>query len=282
MGAVGYEYRLTRTEITVSQWLEFVQAYGPYWIASGGHPRDMQLTGWWIDYGATGYQIVNPAAADYPAVMGWRFAARYCNWLHNGKVNEAWAFESGAYDSSTFTVGPDGIATYQIAHSPGALFWIPTGDEWVKAAYYDPNRYGPGQEGYWLYPLGSNEIPISGFPEDGGETNAGDATYPLLGMDVGSYPNSTSPWGLLDMSGGESEWTESISVDANRRITLGSRIAETTYVVTDLLNWYGVTPGFYTSLYGLRLASAVPSPASSVLMVALGFGLCRRRKRKAC
>ncbi len=278
VGSVGYEYRLTRTEVTVSQWFEFVRAYAPHWAAAGGNPRDPQLTGWWIDHGPSGHYITSPGAANFPAVMGWRLAARYCNWLHNGKVNESWAFESGAYDTSTFVMGPDGIVLDQATHSPGAQFWIPTGDEWVKAAYYDPDRYGPGQEGYWRYPLGSNDLPVSGFPWDGGETNAGDATYPLIGMDVGSYPDSTSPWGLLDMSGGEEEWTGTISGDANRRVALGSRIAETTYPVTDFINWYMMGTGFYSSLRGLRVASAVPAPGAGALLIGTcALTLIRRR-----
>ena len=281
VGSVGYEYRLTRTEVTVSQWFEFVQAYAPHWAAAGGNPRDSQLTGWWIDTGPSGqHQIVSAQAHNYPAVMGWRFAARYCNWLHNGKASEAWAFESGAYDTSTFVMGPNGIVLDQATHSPGAKFWIPTGDEWVKAAYHDPNRYGEGEEGYWRYPLGSNDLPVSGFPWDGGETNAGDATYPLAGMDVGSYPGSTSPWGLLDMSGGEEEWTGTISGDANWRVALGSRVAETTYPATDFISWYLAGAGGYSSLRGLRVASTVPGSGGGVLLVSLVLvAMPRRRPR---
>ena len=30
VGSVGYEYRISKTEVVTSQWLEFVRAYAPY------------------------------------------------------------------------------------------------------------------------------------------------------------------------------------------------------------------------------------------------------------
>ena len=276
VGAVGYEYRLTRTEVTVSHWLEYIQAFAPHWVAGGGSPLELGLRGPWITLGPSGYQAA-AGAANYPTSVGWRFAARYCNWLHNGKVNEAWAFESGAYDTSTFGLGPDGTVTDQVSHSAGALYWIPTGDEWIKGAYYDTDRYGPGQEGYWHYPIGSDAVPISGLPGSG-QTNAGDGAYPLLGMDVGSYPASMSPWGLLDASGGEAEWTESVAGDARARIVLGSSISQSYYMIADRVGWYweGALPPI--SLAGLRVASTIPEPSAALFAIVLVLGIQRRRQ----
>lgn len=100
-------------------------------------------------------------------------AARYCNWPTNGKRPERDAFENGAYDTSTFTTNSAGTFNDQRTHTPGASFWIPTVDEWIKAAYYDPNRYGNGVEGYWLYNNQSNTAPIYNAPWNGGESNGG-------------------------------------------------------------------------------------------------------------
>jgi hypothetical protein len=89
-------------------------------------------------------------------------------------------------------------------------------DERTKAGFWDPNKDGVG--GYWKYPNGTDHALLPGFlPENGGQRNSGDRdggfSFPL---DVGSYPNELSPWGLLDIAGGEWEWTERIREDANQ------------------------------------------------------------------
>ncbi len=199
VGSVGYEYRIARTELTVEQHFEFVQAYAPFWK---GNPGASEFIGVWISWTGSGYEI-DPGYEKKATSMGWRTAARYCNWLHNGKAGDQWAFEDGAYDTSTFGTNPDGTITDQPTRHPDARFWIPTQDEWVKAAHYDPNRYGEGLEGYWLYPDAGQEPLISGYPWEGGETDAGIEIKPgYTYLDVGSYPDVRSPWGLLDLSGG--------------------------------------------------------------------------------
>lgn len=165
VGAVNHEYRIATTEVSVADWFEFVQAYQPHYR---GSPADNTFTSFWIDYNSSsGTYFIQDGAANRPAGMAWRLAARYVNWLHNDKRLDQAAFETGVYDTSTFFTNPDGTFTDQRQHSPGARFWIPTLDEWTKAVYYDPDRYGEGQEGYWLYPNGTNTELISGDPENG-------------------------------------------------------------------------------------------------------------------
>ncbi len=82
----------------------------------------------------------------------WRTAAVYCNWLHNGKGTNREAFLSGAYDVSTFGyIGEGGGFTDQLTRSEGATYWIPSLDEWMKAAHWDPDRNGENQPGWWMY-----------------------------------------------------------------------------------------------------------------------------------
>ena len=40
-----------------------------------------------------------------------------------------------------------------------ARYWIPTENEWYKAAYYDPNKNGVGSAAYWNYPTRSDTMP---------------------------------------------------------------------------------------------------------------------------
>lgn len=214
--------------------------------------------------------------------MSWEYAARYVNWLHNGKVNEAWAFDDGVYDTSTFTQNADGTYNHQLAHDPDARFWIPTQDEWMKAAYWDPNKHN-GEGGYWLFPNSSDTESIPGLlPEDGGERNAGDDGFPL---DVGSFPNVQSPWGLFDLAGGESEWSESLA--SNKRVQtrrlFGTRWGEYTfgdpYFPNDIIG-SGRTSNVWSSSIGLRLAAAVPSLGTFPIMSVGLFYFARRRRKR--
>jgi len=280
VGAVAYEYRLTQTEITAGQWLEFAQAYVRWHPQASGNS---ELMGWYMNRDDANRIFILPAAANLPNTQSWRMAARFCNWLHNGKVDAAWAFEQGAYDASTFTDNPDGTRNDQITRSPGALFWIPSRDEWVKGAFYDPDRYGPGQGGYWLSPNRSNDILISG-PPGAGQTSAGFGYPPdTAPPGVGSYPDVRSPWGLLDLSGGEREWTETMSFigDLSRyRTILGSAYRTGPYTSIDRPDDVFSTGSFPSDIQGLRVASVVPAPYSALAVLGGVVGFFRRRSRE--
>lgn len=271
-GSVGYEYRISQTEVTANQWLDFVRAYAPFHT---GDPGSFQFTGP-ITYVGNGQYI---GGGPGPTYAGWQYAARYVNWLHNGKVNEGWAFESGAYDTTTFTVNPDGTRNDQITRSPGARFWIPSFEETFKAFYYDSNRYGPGQDGYWMYPNESNIAPVSGPPGEG-TTNTGTLNGPWWA--AGSYPDVQTPWGLLDASGGEREWTEtgeSVPNTYANRIAVGSSFNG----FVDHVRSHDASDAFYfehdpRSGYGFRIASVVPSPASVCALLLSPIMFTRKRR----
>ncbi len=279
-GAVDYEYRLSRTEITIGQFAEFVTAYqavrpGLYLSQDADEVGRSEYLG----VGPSGADY-NPSHSQYPNQPSWRMAARFCNWLHNGKVNERWAFESGAYDTSTFGRSTNGVDyTDQFTRSPGARFWIPSINEWVKGTFYDPNRYGVGQGGYWPFTNSSETLPISGLPGEGGETNAGINVPPNDFMDVGSYPGSQSPWGLLDTSGGTTEYTEDYLSQSTLRLRVGSYYAEWIHFLNESPVLGGATGTAPDSggFGGLRLASAVPSPGTVVLGALVAIGVGRRR-----
>ena len=286
LGAVNYEYRMATTEVTVGQWFEFVQAYAPFYDLGPGGIASQAFTSHSINYSFVGLFIPPGTSVNRAADMSWEYAARYVNWLHNGKVNERWAFETGVYDTATFTFNPDGTPNHQTTRAPGARYWIPSIDEWVKAAHYDPNRYGPGQEGYWLFPNGSNEPSIGGLlPGDGGQSNAGgDWAQGPFPLDVGSFPDVQSPFGLLDLTGGVSELLEWTPGPIGQMSAAGApftyqgydsanpfspdRIEMNTSTYIDAGNW----------LVGLRLASAVPAPGT-IVMALSAMMLTTRRSR---
>jgi len=266
VGQVNYRYRMARTEVTVGQWLNFVNSYAPYY---DGPQNALQFTSQWIvyDQGQGQYRAI-AGSENYAADMGWRFAARYCNWLHNDKGLDQASFENGAYDASTFTDNADGSFNDQQQHHPDARFWIPTLDEWTKGMHWDPAMNG-GEGGYWRYPHSSNLAPQVGPPGEG-DTNAGTAVF----YDVGSYPHAMSPWGLLDGSGGQNEWLETDSA-AILRLVRGSAWNLPSFF--DQLDY--LSGDFVSGLNGLRLASVVPSPAVYLpLLVAYPFTRPQRKE----
>jgi hypothetical protein len=282
IGAVDHPYRITTSKVTNPQYLEFVRAYAPFW--SGG-PPDWHLTGYWIRSdrnpdGSVHYEV-DASYEGYAARIRWEMAARFCNWLSNGKVNEAWAFESGAYDTSTFTHDESGFH-YQTEHSPGARFWIPSRDEWAKAAYYDPNRYGPGQEGYWAYPNGTDRPLRMGLPEDGGET-IGDLLWrweprDLGAWDLGQYPDVRSPWGLTDISATVPDYTEFVTNVAAGTVAAGGSLAGMpTYAALDSIMMLGNGSLWANDLGALRIASSVPGPGGAVV---LGLTLSTLKRKR--
>jgi len=274
-GSVGYEYGLSTTEVTVSQYFQFVDAYGK----TTRYPEGSLLSkGIFLTTSTSSGYGMQPHLAQYAATLTWRNAARFCNWLHNGRINEAWAFERGAYDVSTFTTNPDGTFNDQATRSPGAKFWIPSLDEWIKGAYYDQDRYGASKAGYWQHPGGRNEYLVTGYPVQGGETDAGwnpdDGAVPLV--PVGSFASVTGPWGLLDTSGGEREWSEEL-FDRTARVAMGSKRNDGLWFSSDDLSWPGTIVNPQIVNMGFRIAT-IPSPGAAAILCAAAL-LVSKRKR---
>lgn len=291
-GSVGYTYRMATTEVTVGNFLEFYNTFAPrsrelYLIFRQGLRLGATAYGDVDYYGPGDRLVLNPSIpnASRVPVMGvsWRLGALYCNWLHHDKSGDWQTIQTGAYDVGTFGYTSNLRFTDQRTRSPGARYWIPSLDEWLKAVYYDPAKDGTG--GWWNQPNGTNTPLIYGPPGQG-ESSVGtfDPDIP-----TGSYPHVTTPWGLLDASGGVEEWTEEVvsddffSNDPVCRAFVGSN----TWSNPVYDSWRLDEIGFQTfasnnrpsSTQGLRLASAVPAPGGVVVFVAVVFPLSLRRRR---
>lgn len=102
----------------------------------------------------------------------------------------------------------------------------------AQAAHYDPNKVNTDGSvgGWWQYSNSSDDPYIDG-PPGTGTANSGwnSTTNPGLSpfnVPLGAYPGVQSPWGLLDVGGGTTEWTEgvlTISTGQWYRIHEGSR-----------------------------------------------------------
>ncbi len=287
-GSVGYEYRLGKYEVTTSQWVEFFNAAydradaplphllpPDFWGAAPTTPNTPGRQRW-----------VVPAGNEMRPVgdISWRMAAMYCNWLTNGKSTERSAFLSGAYDVSTFGFN-GGIFTDQLVHSPGAQYWIPTWDEWLKAAHYDPAKANPdGTTGGWWQYSNASDTPYTYGVPGVGQANAGFTSPDPFSISLGAYA-TTSPWGLYDMAGGTTEWTESVRtlIGGERfRIFDGSHwgLSSSVSGLVDRINGRGDEyPHIPTYEFGLRIASVVPAASTCAPAGVLLGLLCARRRR---
>lgn len=146
-GQVSYYYGMSDKEITVGQWTEFLNSVAfyddPYslWKSEMNDNKDIGIQqkydGLYYCYSIQNCSSIDCFAPEYNRPMRyltWFDVARYCNWLHNNK-------KSGYPDASTTEDGAYalyGTTNSIISRNPGAKFWIPSDDEWYKAAYYNP------------------------------------------------------------------------------------------------------------------------------------------------
>ena len=292
-GQVNYEYRIGKMEITTGQWVEFMNAafdrpqseWLPFmnWPDNWGGASTSPTT-------AGGRRWVAPAGQELRMVgdLTWRQAAIYCNWLHNNKSLDQSAFLTGAYDVSTFGDATPFGFTDQRERSPGARYFIPTWDEWLKAAHYDPNKANPDGSvgGYWTYSNSSNTPYIGAPPSEGGTANFGfDAG--AFNIPLGAYTNTRSPWGLYDVAGGCTEWLETIHTindGRNYRDFEGSgRSTGPNWVNQDAIyEFRSERPNGAGVMDGFRVAAAIPTPATLVVMAACFVPLRRKRGGISC
>jgi len=175
-GAVGYNYRIGKYEVTNAQWNAFTSAVG----APVGNPSTA------FDQGAyfTGNQ--QPMSE-----VSWYEAAQFCNYLTSGdKSKGAYQFSGNNTNPGNF-IGTDRSAA-QVVY--GTIYVLPTEDEWYKAAYFKPDA-----SGYSLYANGTNTIPFMsascyGKGSEGQPWNVGTGTMEQNGT--------------FDMMGNVYEWSE--------------------------------------------------------------------------
>ena len=276
-GAVGYNYKISKYEVTLGQYAEFLNAkaktdtYGLYNTSMG---TDMNIAGIRQSgvVGSYTYSVIG--SSNRPVTyVSWFDAARFCNWMHNGQGTGD--TESGAYALSGEMTGVNSAANSE------SLYRIPTEDEWYKAAYYDPT---PGASGnnYWLYPTQSDS-PVGN--QIGGTAGAnyynGDFARDQNGLptaltDVGAYGMySDSYYGTFDQGGNVWEWNDAV-IGSTRGLRGGSWSTGGVSLQSSLRNYF--VPADENSSIGFRLAT-VPEP-SSVLMVVLGGVASAARRRR--
>ena len=144
VGSVAYSFNMAKAEVTNSQYVAFLNAVAatdPY----GLYSTSMTSTTWGgiVRSGSSGsysYSVKAPIGEYYswenkPVVwVDWGAAARFANWLNNGQptgAEDSSTTENGAY---TLNGATSQAALVLVNRNPGARWFIPTEDEWYKAA----------------------------------------------------------------------------------------------------------------------------------------------------
>lgn len=268
-GGVNHEYRIGKYEVTNSQYVEFLNAVDP----GGINPQGV-FSSYMGSETRGGISFHSGAAngakyttrinmGDKPVnYVSWYDAARFANWLHNGQGSGA--TETGAY---TLT-GNTGLIT----KNAGAKVWIPSEDEWYKAAYYDPTP-GASVNNYWLFATRSDTIPTLATADSGGgisnpgtnvanynkgaDWNGQDGNVTTVGS---AGVGSDSHYGTLDQSGNVYEWTDAIISGVYARgVSGGSWDLDWTYMLSTRDRYY-TSPWYKGYNVGFRVASSENNP----------------------
>jgi hypothetical protein len=204
-GQVNYEYRMGRTEVPLSLWVEFMNACFDRPV-NDRIPHVYTPTQWSPGFATPntpgGIRWSVPAGREMFPVGGvdWRTCAILTNWLHNNKSLDRSAFLTGAYEVGTFGYfGETDGFTDQITRSPGARYWIPSLDEWMKSAHWDPTKVNTDGTtgGYWLYSNSSDTPFVYGPPgvlvrfSNPFPTPTGSSPHPMLCGQARTSPRST-------------------------------------------------------------------------------------------
>jgi len=284
VGSVPYNYRIGKYEVTNAQYASFLNA-----VATESDPNDLfpapdphafpgePYTGIirLVFCGNTSCSFAYGPRAGFEnqpvANLSFHDAMRFANWLHNGQPvgeQDETTTEDGSY---TLTAGA--LANDSVTRNASARFFVPTEDEWYKAAYYDPS-----QSLYYFYPIGAFG-PASCLPpeeDDGSAMNCAGSFQPPRRTDVGAYALTLSPFGTLDQGGNAWEWTEGTAgnpANPERKLWGGDYASLDSYASS--LAGGAYVPFSYpagTKAAGLRLA-APAEPIRPQRIPACGLGV---------
>jgi formylglycine-generating enzyme len=273
-GAVPYTYQIGKYDVTTAQYCLFLNAvaktdtYGLYnpimnagyygskvSIAQSGAPGS-------YTYSVTGGYS---QAANCPAFgVTWGDAARFCNWLQNGQPignQGSGTTETGAYTLNG-AITNDDLKT--IDRNPGAAYFIPSENEWYKAAFY---KGGGTNAGYWIYPTKNDNAPSNLLSAtgtnnanffDGGYTDPTNELTP-----VGAFAASPGPYGTFDMGGDVWQWTEG-KIGTITRVLRGGDCHLNSDRLKSNFRDYNSPAANGWSTVGFRVA-AVPEPGTLVM-----------------
>jgi formylglycine-generating enzyme required for sulfatase activity len=294
-GAVSDSFQIMKYEFTNQQYTNFLNSVD----AGGINPNSVYNVNMGDDIRG-GISFTSGAASgskyavksnmgDKPVnYVSWFDAARVANWYQNGATSSS-SIETGAYT----LVGGQTTGTAP-ARNNNATFYIPTQDQWYKAAYY---KGGSTSAGYWDYATRSDTFPTAVTADTTGIGSAGstgnfanyhdDANWNGRGGNVTTVGTNgvSSAYGAFDMNGNITEWNDltGLVAGSDREVRGGYWGSFNEVSLQSTFNQV-IAASVESDVYGFRLASpAVPEPSTYAMALAGlacgGYSVFRRRKR---
>ncbi len=180
-GAVPYTYRIGKYEISESM-IDAANAVS----ADTGDPLDITHDG---------------RGPNKPATrVSWFEAAEFVNWLNTSKgATPAYKFDDQG-DFQLWESGDDGYDPANRFRNTEARYFLPSADEWYKAAFYDPVS-----DEWFDFPNGSNDPPIP--VASGTDTNTAVWNQGTVPADI-TLAGGVSPFGTVGQAGNVLDWEE--------------------------------------------------------------------------
>jgi len=272
LGSVNYEYFMSSSEVTVAEYSDFLNAVAGATDPFSLYDSNMSTLG--LTKSGSVYSVASGFGLRPITFVNWFSAARYVNWLNNGTT------ETGAYNlNGTNTLVPRTVSTTQ------PTFVLPNQDEWYKAAFYNPTVSG----GYSLWQVQAGTQPTASAPPGTAPAANYNNVASSQSTNVGAYNSTVSYYGMYDMLGNVTEWTES-SFTGNTQV----RVFSGAYTLANVSNWNADgtlvlrDPTLLNSNIGFRVAQVAPVPepgtialAASGLAGLAGLRWVKRRKLRS-
>jgi formylglycine-generating enzyme required for sulfatase activity len=303
-GAVAGSFQIMKFEWTNSQYVDYLNAVDP----DGANPNSVYNADMGANVrGGISFDTNAISGSKYAArtnmgdkpvnYVSWWDAARVANWLQNGAQTYGSTDSSanapqntGAYTTGTVTSGT------APAVNPGARFYIPTENQWYKAAFY---KGGSTNAGYWDYATQSDTAPTAVSATAVGTGTSGGVS-PVISGNFANY-TSAADWNsqngnvttvgtnggptiyqAFDMSGNIREWNDLTGAAGPTRGLRGGSWSGSAFDVS-ASDAAAVDPSSENSSRGFRLA-AVPEPSACAMALAGlacgGYSMFRRRRAR--
>lgn len=191
-GAVSYEYKIGKYEVTNEEYCEFLNAVGksdPNELYDGRMAEDYGGITRSGDYGSYSYSVKAGCGKKPINYVTFASCARYANWLTNGQGK-------GDTESGSYAISGDSIKVLnhaEAAKEKKVKWAVASENEWYKAAYYDPKKAGGA--GYWQYPTKSDTAPSANLNSDSPS-------------EAGSFKDVVTAYGTYDQGGNMWEYND--------------------------------------------------------------------------
>lgn len=231
--------------------------------------------------------IADAWTGNLPAAnLSWYEAAAFVNWMNEDQgyhpaydlsYSSGWSMNLWSVSDQASTGMDSGSNPYR---HKDAFYFLPSEDEWYKAAYHQNDGVTAN---YWDYPTGSNGVPVGILLTD----NSGvpflpyEVVYPhsITFYDLpGPYPiedvGIASPYGTFGQAGNVYEWMEG-AYDGVNDLTSERRVTRGGFWYCSLITlqpYFRSNPSVTNESFasGLRVASIInttPSPRLDIMLL---------------